>query len=113
MPAQARNRGLGVFAEARDNAAPSLVDDVEPAHQPHEHDQRNEKTRSPERKARARRLANVGAVASLAPAEQIVEATSEVAPDLVEIRRPAAAALSPLRIVEGHGNPCRERCLRW
>ena len=57
------------------------------------------------REAAARRAAAVAAVVAAAAAEQVAHAAVDVAPDLVEIGRPAATvvpALAPLGIVERH-----------
>src|SRR6266700_1155177 len=102
MPAQAGYGGLGVLAEPRDHAAPTLVDDVEAAGEPHHEHQQDEEPGAAERKARARWFSHI-AVVRLAAAEQLVDPAIDVAPDLVQIGRPAAAALSPLRIVKRHG----------
>src|SRR5215470_8154736 len=107
MPARSRRGGLRVPSEARDHTAATLVHDVETARQPHQQDEPNEQSRAAERKARSRRLASVDGVTGFAPTEQLVEAAVEVAPDFVEIGRSTAAALTPLRIVEGHGDALR------
>ena len=108
VPARARLRRLDVLAEARDDAATTFVDDVEAAGEPHRDDERNEQpdaadgnTASGSAAAFAGRLL----LAATLAAEQLGEAPIDVAPDLVEVGRPAAAtaaALAPLGIVQRH-----------
>src|SRR5262249_13361755 len=99
-----RLRRLRVLAEARDDAAASLVDDVEAAREPHDEHESHEDPGAAERQygaapaAAGRRLV---ARARLA-LEQVVEPPVDVAPDLVEIRRSAGTAFTPLGIVQRH-----------
>ena len=92
VPARPGLRGLGVLAEAGDDAAAAFVDDVEAAREPDDD--------APARRACPRRRAAAAArrppppsPASSPPlaAEQVVHAAVDVAPDLVEIGRSAAA----------------------
>ena len=101
VPSRARLSGLGIFAETRDHPAPAFVDDVEAAGEPYDEHQQNEEPNAAERKARARRLADI-ALVRLTATEQLVDPAVDVAPDLVQIGRPGAAALTPLRIVKRH-----------
>src|SRR5262249_40773835 len=103
VPARARRGRLGVLAEASDHAPAAFGDDVEAAGEPYQQHERGQESRAAEREPGTRRLADVGAVPGLATAEQLAQPAVETAPDFVEIGRSAAAALTPLRIVEGHG----------
>ena len=104
VPAGPRKRCLRVFAEARDDAAASFVDDVEAACELDQQRQRDQKSCPAERKLGLRRRAPFGRFfAAALAAEQLGEPAIDVAPDLVQIGRSAAsAALTPLRIVERH-----------
>ena len=105
MPARSRQRRFGVFAETRDDAASSFIDDVETAREPHDQRKRDEKSRAAQRKLGFGRAARVGRwlFATGLAAEQLGEPAIDVAPDLVQIGWSAAsAALTPLRIVKRH-----------
>ena len=113
VPARARLRGLGVLAEARDDAAAAFVDDVEAAREPDD----ERRARRACRRRRSARPAPAAAPPSppsrlALAAEELVHPAIDVAPDLVEIGRAAAAALAPLRIVQRHDggvwNGCRD-----
>ena len=85
---------------------PSFVDDIETAREPDDENEEDEdagagKRQRPAIVAAAASPGILVARAALA-AEQLIDAAIDVTPDLVEIGRPAAAALTPLRVVEGH-----------
>ena len=104
MPARPGQRRLGVLAKARHDAAPPFVDDVEAAREPDNGNDENQPGAT-ELHSRLARLAAVGGrlLARALAAEQLVHPAIDIAPDLVEIgRAAAAAAFAPLRIVERH-----------
>ena len=69
VPARAGLRGLGVLAEARDDAAAAFVDDVEAAREPDDQHQRDEDADAGERQLRAacRRRRPVAVAGAAAP----------------------------------------------
>src|ERR1022692_2014506 len=113
MPARAGQGRFGEAPEMRDYTAAPFVDDVEAAREPDKQDQRHEQAGASKGQRAAGRTVPAFAGRRLAP-EDLGKATVDVAPDLVEIRRPAAAALTPLRIVERHETDALRRAwARW
>lgn len=103
-------RGLDIFAEAQHHAALTRIDDVEPRCQPDQQGQDDDQA-SPAgdlelttaTDARRRLVAGTPALA----AEHFVQATVEVFPEFIEVRRAAGilvttALVTPLRVIPGH-----------
>ncbi|EXI67224.1 MAG: hypothetical protein AW07_04550 [Candidatus Accumulibacter sp. SK-11] len=135
-PTQAGVGTLLVAAELQHQPALRGVDDVEAARQPDDDDERQQQTDAAAEKARIelhRRpvaAAVTTAIATTAAAlavENPRQATIEVAPQLLEVRRPLVgtttaaiitAAVAPLRVIQrhqhtkarNHGEPSESRC---